>query len=309
MKNNVVVLLSSYNGEKYIKEQIDSILNQKTEYEVDILIRDDGSTDSTRTILDDYVKRYPERVKTMYGENCGYIKSFFELIKVADGYKYYCLSDQDDVWLEHKVDAAVKLLDKEDNNKPLLYGSSSFLVDIDLNKYGETQRNLRGVTFNNVVVQNILPGHSQMFNDKLCQLLKDDIDYSRIYVHDSWITKVASVYGKIIFDNNSYTLYRQHGSNEVGFGKGIIGWIRERIKRVNKSDNAKLSEEIYYFYEKHAKNMDIKDRKEIEAFIKSQRSIVTRLLYVIKTKMYRQRTFETLLFKLLYLSGGYKSLR
>lgn len=306
MKNNILVLLSSYNGEKYIKEQIDSILNQKTEYEVNLLIRDDGSTDGTRNILEEYKETYAGRVQIVYGENIGYIRSFFELIKMAEGHKYYALSDQDDVWLENKLDAAVKMCDGEETELPLLYGSSSCLVNTELEPFGETQKQLRGITFYNTIIQNIFPGHTQVFNEALCQLLKKEIDYSKIYVHDSWITNIAILYGKVIFDNHSYTLYRQHGSNEVGFGKGIVGWIRERIKRVKKNDNKKYSEQIHYFYEECHGDMDELQKKEMEKFIGSQKIWIKRIGYLFVTKMYRQRTFETVLFKLLYMSGGYK---
>ena len=306
MKNNILVLLSSYNGEKYIKQQIDSILNQKTSYEVNLLVRDDGSTDGTRAILKEYEDRYPSRVQVVYGDNFGYIKSFFELIKMAEGHKYYALSDQDDVWLENKLDAAVKMCDAKETEIPLLYGSSSCLVNTELEPFGETQKQLRDITFYNTVIQNFFPGHTQVFNETLCQLLKREIDYSKIYVHDSWITNIAVIYGKVIFDNHSYTLYRQHGSNEVGFGKGIIGWLKERMKRVKRNDNKKYSVQIHYLFEECQGDLDEQQRVEMEKFIHSQKNWISRIGYIITTKLYRQKTFETILFKLLYLSGGYK---
>ena len=306
MKNNILVLLSSYNGEKYIKEQIDSILNQKTDYEVHLLVRDDGSKDSTRDILENYVAIYPERVHVIYGENKGYIKSFFELIKQADGYKYYALSDQDDVWLENKLQAAVSLCDKENYDQPLLYGSSSFLVNTDLEKFGETQKELRKVTFYNSVIQNIFPGHTQVFNEALRILLSKEIDYSKIYVHDSWITNIAVIYGKTIFDNNSYTLYRQHGSNEVGFGKGTLGWIKERLKRIKKQDNKKYAKQIAYLYKICHQHLEMNEKQQLLNFLTKQKNISSRITFALKMKFYRQKSFENLLFRILYIIGGYK---
>ncbi|WP_276834352.1 glycosyltransferase, partial [Massilicoli timonensis] len=104
----ILVLLSAYNGEKYISAQIESILYQKTEHQVDLLIRDDGSNDDTLNILQEYETKYPDRIKVVEGENIGYNKSFFWLIQEANGYDYYSLSDQDDVWLDNKLDIAVK---------------------------------------------------------------------------------------------------------------------------------------------------------------------------------------------------------
>ena len=99
-KKKVLVLLSAYNGQTYLNEQIDSILNQKTSHQVDLLVRDDGSTDGTIAILEEYERKQPLRVRVCYEQNIGYLDSFFELIKKAEGYDYYALSDQDDVWLD-----------------------------------------------------------------------------------------------------------------------------------------------------------------------------------------------------------------
>lgn len=305
-KKKVLVLLSTYNGQTYLNEQIDSILNQKTSHQVDLMVRDDGSTDGTIEILKEYERKMPLRVKVCYEKNIGYLDSFFELIKKAEGYDYYALSDQDDVWLEEKIDVAVAQCEACSYEGPLLYGSSSFLVNDHLEVMGETQKNLKGITWDNLLIQNIFPGHSQVFNDSLCQILKADIDCSRIYVHDFWITYMALLFGKVIFDNQSHTLYRQHGTNTVGFGKNSIEWICERLKRIGNNDNKKIAAQIHYFHEQYEKYMSEDLKKEISAFIQAQNSFWSRLSYLCKTPLHRQKDFETLLFRILYLLGGYK---
>lgn len=305
-KKKVLVLLSTYNGQTYLNEQIDSILNQKTSHQVDLMVRDDGSTDGTIEILKEYERKMPLRVKVCYEKNIGYLDSFFELIKKAEGYDYYALSDQDDVWLEEKIDLAVAQCEACSYEGPLLYGSSSFLVNDHLEVMGETQKNLKGITWDNLLIQNIFPGHSQVFNDSLCQILKADIDCSRIYVHDFWITYMALLFGKVIFDNQSHTLYRQHGTNTVGFGKNSIEWICERLKRIGNNDNKKIAAQIHYFHEQYEKYMSEDLKKEISAFIQAQNSFWSRLSYLCKTPLHRQKDFETLLFRILYLLGGYK---
>ncbi len=302
----VLVLLSSYNGEKYIDAQIKSILNQKTNHTVNLLIRDDGSSDNTIAIINKYIQEYPNRIELIKGENIGYIKSFFELIKVADNYDYYALSDQDDVWLENKIDVGIQYLMKEDNSIPLLYGSTSYLVGDDLKPYGKTQEQLKEITFYNTIIQNFFPGHNQIMNQKLLDELKKEIDYSKIYVHDSWITNVAMLCGKLIFNNDSFTYYRQHQENEIGFGKGTLGWIKERLKRIKKSDNKKYANQINYFFHIYKEKMSSNQYKEINKFITNQKNYILRFKYILKSKLYRQRNIETLLFKVLYLIGGYK---
>ena len=305
-KKKIVVLLSTYNGEQYVEEQIDSILNQKTSHQVDLLIRDDGSQDQTLQILKKYEAEYPLRVKVYFENNIGYIRSFFELIRKAEGYDYYALSDQDDIWLEDKLDIAVNMCEECRCEEPLLYGSSSFLANGKLEIVGETQKQLKEMNLYNIIIQNFLPGHTQVFNDKMCKILKQDIDYSKIYVHDFWITYMAALYGRVIFDNNSHTLYRQHGENSIGFGKNSIEWLIERLKRIRKNDNRKIAIQINYFYEKYHSQLPTAEREEISNFITEQRHFLRRLRYVFTTKMYRQKTVETLLFKMLYLIGGYK---
>lgn len=307
-KKKILVLLSTYNGEKYLKEQIESILNQKTIHEVEIMVRDDGSCDNTIEILKFYEEHYPTRVMVYFEENIGYIKSYFELISKAQGYDYYALSDQDDVWLEDKIETAISKLLACKEEGPLLYGSCSYLVNDQLERMGETQKNLRGITWDNLLIQNFFPGHTQVFNEQLCRILKKDIDCSKIYVHDFWITYMAFLYGKIIFDNESHTLYRQHGQNTVGFGKNSLEWICERMKRIGNSDNKKIAMQIQYFYEQCQCDMEKELRGKVKDFIHSQGNLWTRCKYLYRTKLYRQKKFETLLFKGLYLIGGYKLL-
>ena len=305
-KKRILVLLSTFNGETYLREQLDSILTQKTEHEVDLMVRDDGSTDGTIDILKSYEMKYPDRIRVIFEDNIGYIKSFFVLIRLAEGYDYYALSDQDDIWLEDKVDVAITMCENSKKEGPLLYGSSSFLVNEQLEKMGETQKNLRGITWDNLLIQNFFPGHTQVFNNQLCKILKEDMDCSKVYVHDFWITYMAFLYGEAIFDNQSHTLYRQHGTNTVGFGKNTVERICERLKRIGNSDNKKIAMQIGYFYDMCQNDMDEELKEKIRDFIQSQKNILQRISYLCRTKLYRQRKIETLLFKILYLVGGYK---
>ena len=303
----ILVLLSAYNGEKYISAQIESILHQKIEHQVDLLIRDDGSNDDTLNILRKYETNYPDRIKVVEGKNIGYIKSFFWLIQEANGYDYYSLSDQDDVWLDNKLDIAVKYLEQEDNKIPLLYASTSYLVHDDLIPFGTTQKKKREITFYNTIIQNFLPGHEQVMNQVLLDELKKPIDDTKIYVHDSWITNVAMVKGKIIFNNDSFVYYRQHQNNEVGFGEGKIGWFKERVKRIRNNDNKKYAMQINYFFEVYADSLNRQEHEELKNFIESNKKLLSRFSYICHSQLYRQSARQTMLFRILYLFGGYKN--
>ena len=122
----VAVLMSTYNGEKYLREQIDSILAQEG-VDVTLYIRDDGSSDSTIEIINEYLTK-TNRIKFYIGENIGVGNSFMQLVyDCPEDYDYYAFSDQDDIWLTEKMQVAVDSL-KEYSN-PFLYCSNQILVD------------------------------------------------------------------------------------------------------------------------------------------------------------------------------------
>ena len=130
----VMVLMSTYNGEKYLREQIDSILGQ-TGVSVKLLIRDDGSKDNTVEIVKQYCKENDD-IKLVEGKNVGFAESFMELVYRANLYSdisYFAFSDQDDVWLNDKLISAIHMLEGiHEKNAPNLYFSTARAVDKDL---------------------------------------------------------------------------------------------------------------------------------------------------------------------------------
>ena len=305
MQEGILVLLSSYNGEKYIKDQIMSILNQEIDCRVDIRIRDDGSNDNTCEIVEELIKEYPERIELIRGENIGYNGSFFDLIKGANGYRYYSISDQDDVWLKNKLQVAKEWLDKEKEDIPLLYASTSYLVYDDMKPYGTTRKKVREFTIYNTIIQNICPGHAQVFNNKLLDLLQVDIDVSKIYVYDSWITNIAMLYGKVLFNNESYTLYRQHQKNQLGYGKGVLGQILSSMKRIKSGEGKKYRIQIGYYI--ICNQIELKQKgvfTELNKYYTST-GILERMKFVFVGKLFRQKKIESIAFYLANIFGQF----
>ena len=128
MEENIDILLATYNGEKYIKEQIESILNQ-TYKNINLIISDDCSTDNTRKILTEYTQKDKRITVYFQNENQGYIKNFEFLLKQVKN-PYYMLSDQDDVWLPEKVEKSIKTL--KEKNVDFVFGDLE-VVDQNLN--------------------------------------------------------------------------------------------------------------------------------------------------------------------------------
>ncbi|MCI8640436.1 MAG: glycosyltransferase family 2 protein [Clostridia bacterium] len=208
----VQVLLSTYNGEKYLKEQIESIIKQE-EVEISLLVRDDGSTDKTIEILEEISKKNTN-IKFYKGENKGPARSFMELVQKSEEADYYAFADQDDVWETKKIISAVKKLNNSDI--PELYVSSVTIVDENLNNL--EKKEIQGkFTFEGEMIKNFAYGCTQVFSKKLRDII-NLYEPQYIIMHDSWITRVCyAIGGNVIIDKNSYIKYRQHSNNVVGY--------------------------------------------------------------------------------------------
>jgi len=224
----VLVLMSTYNGQKYIETQIESILAQES-VDVFLLVRDDGSTDKTRDILETYKKQ--GKLEWYTGENLGPAKSFMDLImhvKSLEKFSYYAFCDQDDYWLPNKLSCAIECLKKLDANKPLLYYSSTILADANLDKLtNQTTVQVNSLTFKRALICSNATGCTMCFNEKLlveAQRYQPEV----LMMHDGWLHKLClALDGQVYYDENSYIYYRQHGNNAVG---GRISF-RKKVKR------------------------------------------------------------------------------
>lgn len=240
----VGILLSTYNGEKYLKEQLDSILRQNS-VEIELFIRDDGSSDHTNAILTDYVNN-DKRVHVSFGDNVGVGNSFMNLLySVPETFDYYGFSDQDDIWNEEKVIEAINALR---DNECSLYASNQKCIDKDGNylymRYSDGDQ--MHLTPLSIMCQNTIAGCTFVFDAKLFKLLKErrpSVELLRLRIHDVWVAMAAAITGRIYYDNRSYIKYRQHESNVVGAEKDSridiikmqFGKIRDSSQRNGRS--------------------------------------------------------------------------
>lgn len=229
------VLMSTYNGEKYLREQIDSVLAQK-DIELALLIRDDGSSDKTVEIIEDYEKK-DNRISHYVGENIGPGKSFFDLIKKAPESDYYAFCDQDDVWDSNKLALAIDLLLPLDNSMPNLYYSNLRLVDGNLAFIRNAHEKPidEGKKYS-ALARNVLTGCTAVFNKNAKDLLRDHVPNVNI-LHDGWLYLICKLFGNVVYDFIPHISYRQHGHNVVGMGKSnpFVSVIR-KIKRILNPD-------------------------------------------------------------------------
>lgn len=231
----VLILMSTYNGEKYLREQLDSIINQRN-VKIEILVRDDGSTDSTIDILKEYEKK--GNLKWYKGENLKPAKSFMDLLNKAYVADYYAFCDQDDYWQEEKMIKAIERLQEKENKNGKLYFSALNVVDEDLNElYKELV--IPNLDFKTEMIKNYATGCTMVFDKTLKDIVNKNV-YNYIEMHDSLICKIAYLNDSYIYiDDNSYILYRQHGDNVLGMSNNPLKIWKKRWKRfVNSSCEA-----------------------------------------------------------------------
>lgn len=220
MLPRVKVLMSAYNGEKYIVQQIDSILNQK-DVEISLIIRDDSSTDNTLEVLSNYESSpYIEIIK---GKNIGCGNSFMEMLYNCGDADYFALADQDDLWFPEKLIMAIKKIENY-SDKPVLYTSNQTITDEFLQIKGLRYQDSPKFELDDIIMGNNLAGCTFVINRKLKELLtsyerRPSPDFLRIRIHDAWICAFSKCVGEVVYDCNSYMLYRQHSNNVVGVRK------------------------------------------------------------------------------------------
>lgn len=240
----IVILLSTYNAEKYLREQLDSILKQ-TRTDWQLIVRDDGSRDGTLAILEEYTKKY-NTISYYAGDNLGAKNSFFDLMKRVENqdFDYVAFCDQDDYWLPDKLKRATKVLDLFSGQKkadvlgqahtvksfPLLYCGKPQLVDKELSPIlKEIKRTIRP-GFSNALVENIVTGCTTVLNramyDIVMQLLPE-----YCIMHDWWMYLAASCFGQVLYDETPMIYYRQHENNVMGIDGSRTAELKHRASK------------------------------------------------------------------------------
>ncbi|MGR8829888.1 glycosyltransferase [Leuconostoc citreum] len=256
---NVAVLMSSYNGEKYISHQIESILNQKG-VNVTLYIRDDGSTDNTLKIIESF----KSNVVTFKNRNVGLKNSFKSLIwdKNIEA-DYYAFADQDDVWDKNKLFSAIDSLSKLEGAG--MYASNQRVVDSNLNfikpLYGLEKFDLPFPTYKNfkqLFLHNNYFGNTIVLNSKTMQILREYRPNVMVVQHDTWVSIIVYMFGTIIFDPLMYSSYRQHEQNIVGGLTKPSSIIKKIQTLINKKPvYGILADSLIVGYKKRIRNNDL----------------------------------------------------
>ncbi|MBO6232725.1 MAG: glycosyltransferase family 2 protein [Clostridia bacterium] len=229
-KEKIDVLLATYNGEKYVAEQIESILNQ-TYKNINLIISDDCSSDKTQEILREYSQK-DSRIKLyLQQENLGVVKNIEFLLKQVEN-PLYMLADQDDYWLPEKIEKSVEKLNNEnadlvfgdlevvDQNLKAIYPSFGdfMLLNRKINKYIDSYK----VNY----LYNCVTGCTLISKKEFIKYILPLPTNSKFVIHDHWIGLMVSLNGKLAYMPEKYIKYRQHGNNQVGTNKISHGFTR-----------------------------------------------------------------------------------
>ena len=216
------ILLATYNGEKYLAEQIESILNQ-TYKDINLIISDDNSSDSSLKIIEEYAKK-DDRIKVFKQEkNLGIVSNFEFLLSKVNS-KYFMFSDQDDIWNENKVEKTLKKL--QDTDSDIVF-TDLLVVDDKLNVLSNSYWELKGFknkilksnSFEALYLNNYVTGCTMLMKREIISKVLPLPKNSKYVLHDYWIALITSQTGKVEFLNEPTIQYRQHKNNQVGSKK------------------------------------------------------------------------------------------
>ncbi len=291
----VTVLMSAYNGELYIKDQLKTLVNQKN-VDLRILVRDDGSQDHTVEIIKAYEKKYPY-IRLIEGTHKGAMESFLELMWICEpDADYYAFCDQDDIWLEDKLSHGICYLNRHSQNKIRMYCSSVILVDENLRTIQSGTGGYAGLSYGNALVENRCIGCTIIFSaDTLLQIRK----YRRpvhMYMHDWFLYLFVSAFGEVICDRNSYILYRQHKGNLLGGYLSDLHIFRRRIRNM-KNLRIYLQKQIREFVDIYP----VGSHERKLAGMITDRSFANKAALLASREICRGNRTETLVYKLFVL--------
>ncbi len=294
--SSIAVLLCSYNGSQYIRQQIDSIINQ-TETEWTVFVSDDGSTDGTLDILRSYQDKLgSERFVIFNGPGKGFAWNFLSLLeKSGDNFDYYAFCDQDDEWMPNKLTMSVSILSGYDCNTPSVYCGRTSLVDENCLHLGESPLFSKPPSFKNALIQSIAGGNTMVLNRAARNIINKTPGDVEIISHDWWIyIVITAVGGNIFYDPKPSISYRQHTNNIVGSN---LGWLA-RFKRISGLLDGHFKKWIdsnIYALNKTDVNITPENKCILDSFNEARNSNLFKRLYVFrKLDMYRQTFLGTL---------------
>lgn len=298
----VCVVLPTYNGAKYLPFQLDSILAQ-TYKNIEVYLRDDGSTDNTVGVIRDYADRYPNIHFTEDNlGNLGCPKSFYQIIKAAPEYDYYAFADQDDIWEIDKVQRAVSQLGSCAPGNPAVYYASFNYVDADGEFIRQAANQDPSTPFIRTLFYTPGLGFTIAFNRAACEKFILDVDTGE-EMHDRWILRCGSAFGTVIYDPKPTAKHVRHKSAVTEGDNRRIDLVRHFINEElfgtkSKEESLKLAHFYDVFFDKLTKEQ----RDELRLFV-NDKGALARVRKVFYPRSLRPTLPGDLVLRILFLFG------
>ena len=298
-EKKVAVVLSTYNGEKYVKDQLDSILNQ-TYKNVDIVVRDDGSKDNTVKIIKEYQEKY-KNIRLVVGKNLGFIKSFFELLKITDA-DYYSYADQDDIWMENKIELAVNSLNELDDEKPnMVFGNSDY-YNQDMEFIGEGEKH-KSYSFGQALFECVGQGMTMTINKKTRDLIVKNPPQN-CFFHDWWTYLICIGLGNVAYNDVTTVKYRRMKTNATSEGQGYLKLLVWRLKNLLVKNGIKdIKRQMINFKEIYYQELKDSDKETLDLFSEEKYNFFKALKKALYPKKIRRRLTDDLMLRVIFLTG------
>ena len=289
---HVAILLCAYNGERFLAQQLDSI-GRQTHADWTVWVSDDGSTDATAAILEQYRRAWGEqRLRVVRGPSRGFAANFLSVACRREiSADYYAYADQDDIWEADKIQRALACLENHGRQGPTLYCSRTRLVDETGRTIGLSPHFRRPPDFRNALVQNVGGGNTMVFNDAARKLLVAAGPDLRVAAHDWWTyVAVTAAGGHVVYDPQPSLLYRQHGHNLIGSNNGVRARL-ERVRLLMQGQLQNWIDQNIAGIRRIAPRLSPTNRAVLESFMASRRGGALRRVYGLKRSGVYRQTF------------------
>jgi glycosyltransferase involved in cell wall biosynthesis len=286
----VTILLCTFNGERFLAQQLAS-LERQTFKNWELIASDDGSSDQTKSILHAFRKSFaPGKVNIIDGPRRGAPANFLFLAcgkNLASDYYAFC--DQDDVWEADKLARAIGVLEQASLDVPALYGSRTSLIDETGKMTGFSPLFPKTPTFRSALVQSIAGGNTMVFNQKARELLAFCGADINIPSHDWWLYQVTSACGGCVrYDDYPSVRYRQHSQNVIGSNMGFAARMR-RLRMLRQGRFRHWSELNVAALARIRPRMNAESQQIFDLFCKARhRPLLQRAAMFAEAGVYRQ---------------------
>lgn len=290
----VTVVMSSYNGAKFIKRQIESIYRQKG-VNVNCFVRDDGSSDDTLYILSELQKKYVN-LSFVSGENVGWERSFFLALRLAPHADYYAFADQDDVWFDTKIINGINQIVEYAEDEVAMYHCNKVSVTEDFSPLSHQIKRLAyPLNKQNAVIQEYAQGCSIIFNNAAKKLIIKR-EPKETVAHDFWAGLICFLFGHVVYDDNPYFYHVSYGHNASGEGHLIKSWKR-RLSMFFKSKRVYYLPSLDLLSDAYVDLLGSDDKKFLQCTVNYKKNVVSKIKLLCSFKFRRASILGTLSLK------------